>query len=222
MKEQKLFLYIVLVLLPFSAIAKTTKYFGIGKTRATLRTEKGKSEWGRFVGLGVEYSRPSFLLLAIEAAYTTKTVILENKSWPSNFGVDHSGKHIGDVPIDGSYFEIATKGGYHFQIFGKLASVKLFVGPAISTRIRYLSSFRANIHLDYDPEKGPYEFDYLRCESEGVSGTSIDSIFGVDISYKAIGVEIRYARSLTERKCLRGLTINDKLDSLYILLRYAF
>ena len=223
MKKQKLFLYIVIILFPLSISAKTIKYSGVGVTRATLRTEDGKSEWGRFVGLGVEYSRPSFMLLAIEAAYATKKITLENRTWQWYAELYHSGMSIGDITYDGSFLELAAKIGYHFPIVGTQTAIKLFVGPVVSLHYDFKSSFNRVEHFDYDPEIGPYKFDYLRCESEGIlPNLSIDGIAGAIFSYKAFAVEVRYSKSSKERKCLSGLTIHGKLDSFYMLLRYSF
>ena len=224
MKKQKLFLYIVLVLLPFSAIAKTTKYFGIGTTSATLRTEQCKSEWGKFIALGLEYFEPSApLLVGIEATYTTKKITLENRSSPSDAELYHSGMDIGDITYDGSFFEVAAKIGYHFPSVGNQTAIKLFVGPVISLHYDFKSSFHNLEHLDYNPEIGPYKFDYLRCESEGIlPNLSIDGIVGATFAYKAFGVEFRYSRSSRERKCLSGLTIQGELDAFYIFLRYNY
>ena len=196
---------------------------GIGTTSATLRTEKTKSEWGRFVGLGVEYSRPSFVLLGIEAAYATKKITLENRSWPSDAELHHSGMDIGDITYDGSFLELGAKIGYNIPINGTHTTIKLFVGPVISLHYDFRSSFNEHAHLWYNPEIGPYKFDYLRCESEGIlPNISIDGIAGAIFSYKAFAVEVCYNRSSKERKCLSGLTIHGKLDSFYMLLRYSF
>ncbi len=223
MKKQKLLIYLTIALIPLSTNAKTVKYISIGATRAILRAEKCKSEWGRFVGVGVEYSRPSFLLLAIEAAYATKKVTLENRSWPSDGELYHSGMSIGDITYDGSFFELAAKIGYHIPIVAKQTAIKLFVGPLVSLHYDSKSSFKKIAHLWYDPEIGPYKFDYLRCESEGLlPNLSVDGIMGIIFSHKAFAVEVRYDRSSMERKCLSGLTIHGELDSFCMLLRYSF
>ena len=223
MKKTCLYILSFFILFPLSTNAKTIKYFGVGTTSAALRSEGGKSEWGKFIGFGLEYSKPSSLLLGIEAAYTTKKVILENKTWPSSWDPYNSGMSIGDIPFDGSFYELTAKIGYHIPIADTKAAIKLFTGSSLSVQSRYLSFFRASEGLDYDPEQGQYEFDYLRCESEGtVSNILINGIIGMIISYKVFGVEVRYARSFTERSCIRGLTISDKLDTFYISLRYGF
>ena len=223
MKKTCLYILSFFILFPLSTNAKTIKYFGVGTTSAALRSEGGKSEWGKFIGFGLEYSKPSSLLLGIEAAYTTKKVILENKTWTSSWDPYNSGMSIGDIPIDGSFYELTAKIGYHIPIADIKAAIKLFTGSALSLQSRYLSFFRASTALDYDPEHGQYEFDYLRCESDGtVPSMSIDGIMGLIISYKMVGVEVRYAKSYTERTCTRGLTINGKLDTFYISLRYGF
>jgi len=223
MKKICLFILVIYIFFPISTSAKSTKYIGIGVTRATLRSEGGKSEWGKFIGFGLEYSRPSSLLFAIEAAYTTKKITLENKSWQSDSELHHSGKSIGDITYDGSFLELATKIGYHIPRLHSHINIKLFVGPTLSLHYRYVSHVKERKHLWYDEEEGPYEFDYIRCEDEGlIPNISIDGIIGAIISYKTIGVEVHYARSSKERTCISGLTINGKLDSFYILLRYSF
>lgn len=171
----------------------------------------------------MEYSASSSLLFAIEANYAIKKVTLENKSWQRDSELHHSGIAIGDIPIDGSFFELVAKIGCHIPLIDDQASIKFVAGPAISLQRRYLSRVRASTQYDYDPEHGPYEFDFLGCESEGtIPNLSIDGIMGVIISYKDFGIEARYARSFSERTCIRGLTINGKLDTFCILLRYSF
>lgn len=211
------------IFFPLLANAEITKYIGIGTTRSTLRSEGGKSDWGSYVGLGVEYSKPYSILLAVEANYATKKVTLQNKSWPSESDFLYSGMRIGDIPLDGSYLEVAAKIGYRIELVRNMFSIKMFIGRTISQQLKYIHDWRAKEHLDYDPEKGPYTFDYLRRQwADGGPYLCYDYIIGAVLSYKVIGVEFRYARSLTEREEMRSLTINDKLDSFYILVRYGF
>lgn len=221
MKAKNPIVLLFLLIIPITTEAKFSKYVGVGLTRATLRTEGGKSEWGKFFGLGLEYTAPFSLLLAVEASYATKKVTLENKSWPSDSEIRVSNKSIGNIPIHNSYYELATKIGYSIPAYRNLFFLKIYAGPVISMPFRYLNSFRPITHVWYEDE-GPFEFDYLRDESETLPDILIDYIIGGTVSYKAIGIELRYARSSTERKCMRGLTINDKLDSFYAVLRYSF
>ncbi|GBE26994.1 hypothetical protein BMS3Bbin03_00914 [bacterium BMS3Bbin03] len=83
MKRIAFIFLIILPLFPVSTEAGFSKYVGVGLTRATLRAEGGKSEWGKFIGLGLEYSGPFSLFFATEASYATKKVTLENKTWPT-------------------------------------------------------------------------------------------------------------------------------------------
>jgi hypothetical protein len=213
----------LMILLPMFANAEIVKYISAGTTRATLRSEGGKSDWGSYIGLGAEYSKPYSILLGFEAAYATKKVTLQNKSWPSDYDVLYSGMSIGDIPIDGSYLELAAKIGCRISFADNHMSIRVFVGSAISAQLTCPRRVREKTHLWYDPDKGPYTFDYLRREwADGGPYLCYDSIIGAVFSYKVIGVEFRYARSRTEREEMRGLNINDKLDSFYILLRYGF
>jgi len=223
MNKKYLFILIILMLYPLSTHAKFVKYISIGTTRATLRSEGGKSDWGQFVGLGLEYSPSSSLLFVIETAYATKKVTLENKSWPSSWYPPFSNVSIGDVPIDGSYFELCAKVGYSIPLINNQATIKLYIGPAFSVQLRYIGDFRLHTEFQLDPDEiGKYKFDYLRIDSEGSTNTSINPIIGAIISYKALGLEARYARSYTKRNYMLDLSINDKLDCFYFLLHYAF
>jgi hypothetical protein len=223
MKKQYLFLVVIIFLIPLVAKAKINKYVNVGMTFSTLRTQGGKSEWGKFLGFGIEYYKPSSLLFALDAAYATKKVTLENKSWPSGFDLLDSDALIGNVDIHGSFLEFSAKIGYNFSIVGNQVSLTLFTGPAFSTQLKYIGDLRADRTIFLDPdERGKYKFDYLRDESEKLPESSMDYIIGTTASYKKLGVEIRFARALTRRKGLWALSINDKIDCFYILLRYAF
>ena len=223
MKKTCLYILSFFILFPLSTNAKTIKYFGVGTTSAALRSEGGKSEWGKFIGFGLEYSKPSSLLLGIEAAYTTKKVTLKNKSWPSSLYPPFSSVSIGDVPIDGSYIELFAKVGYHIPLVDNKVVIKLFVGPSVSKQLRYIGDFRLLTEIYLNPEEvGEYKFDYMRVDSEGASNTSINSIIGAVVSYKSLGLEVRYERSYEKRDYMLDFSIKDKLDCFYILLRYGF
>jgi hypothetical protein len=221
---EKIAVIYMTILFPLLANADITKYIGVGTTRAALRSEGGKSDWGSYVGLGVEYSKPYSILLAVEANYATKKVTLQNKSWPSESYMIESGKSIGDIPIDGSYLELAAKIGCRISFANNHMSIKVFVGSAISNQLKYLRRVREKTHLWYDPEKGPYTFDYLPFiySERGPYFFIYDSIIGAVFSYKDFGVEFHYARSLTELEGIHSFNINDKLDSIYIVARYSF
>lgn len=221
MKVKNPILLVFLLIIPLTTEAKFSRYVGVGLTRATLRNEGGKSEWGNFYGLGLEYTSPFSLYMSADAAYVTKKVILENKSWPGSSELYHSSMHTGNIPIDPSFFELSAKIGYQISLVNNKLSFTPLLGSVFSLQTRYLSGFRWTERYDYDPEQGPYEFDYLRDEG-GEILPEILIIAGGIVSYKAIGIELRYARSLSERKGMRGLTINDKLDSFYAVLRYSF
>jgi len=222
LNKKYLLIMAFLILFSHSSNANIGKYIGVGATRATLRTEGGKSDWGEYIGIGLEYSRPFSLFFAIEAAYVTKKVTLENKTWQSDSDLYHSGMSIGDISYNGSFVELATKIGYNIPMIHNQASCKLFAGPAISVQYQYTSRVCEKYHLWYDTEKGPYKYDYLRCEEDSSIPNILVGIIGVNVSYKAFGVEIHYIRACTNRKCFCGLIIEDELDSLYIFLRYSF
>lgn len=223
MKKISLFFLIILFLLPLSVDAKISKYVGVGVTRASLRTEGGKSEWGKFVGLGLEYSSDYSVLVAIEAAYATKEATLENKTWPGSSFLPVSYVSVGDIPIDGSYLEISATIGYRLPIFCNRAYVKLFAGPTLSRQLKYLGKIRIHSGIYLNPDEiDKYKFDYLRAESEGAVNTSINSMVGGAISYKALRLEARYSRSYTKRNYMLGLRINDEIESFSILLGYTF
>ena len=222
-KTQKLFFLAVLMLLPLSTQAKFSKYIGVGTTRATLRSEDGKSGWGEYVGLGLEYSRPSSLLLAIEAAYATKKVTLENKSWPNSWEPPFSIGSVGDILVDGAYFDLAILLGYNFPKMCLNTSTKIFTGPVLSDQIKQLGKIHLNNEIVLEPDEiANYKFDYKRAETEGVTNFSIGAMIGLTISYKSVGIEARYVRSFTKRNYRMGLAINDELDCFYAIFRYAF
>lgn len=223
MKKIWFSILVILVLSPAAANAKTSKYITIGTTRATLRYEGGKSEWGKYVGFGLEYSNPYSLILGIEAAYATKKVTLENKSWPTDFFPEFSDVFIGNIDIHGSFLELAMKIGYYIPIIGDKISIKIYTGPTVSTQLKYTGSIRADSTIFLDPDEyGHYKFDYIRDESERLPESSFNYVIGVTISYKSLGAEVRIARAIRERKGLWALNINDKIDCFHILLNYAF
>jgi hypothetical protein len=223
MNKLNLLILVNFLLLQINANAETNKYITLGTNLSTLRSQGGKSEWGKFIGFGLKYSKQTSLFLAFEGAYATKKFTLENISWQSDSELYNSGKNIGDITSYGSFFELTTKVGYHLPKIHKQVSIELFLGPTISFHYRYTGKAKVHEHLWYDDEKGPHEFYYIHCENEGlVPNISIDGTVGAFISYKAFGIEIRYARSSEERTCIGGLTINGKWDSFYILLQYCF
>jgi hypothetical protein len=222
MKVKISIVLLFLLAIPLTTEANFSRYVGVGLTRATLRNEGGKSEWGKFFGLGLEYTAPFSLYIATEAAYATEKATLENKSWPSDSEIHNSGKSIGNIPIHGSFLELAMKIGYNFQVFENQFTFKLYAGPIMGLQLHYLGSFKETIHLWYDPEKGPYEFDYQRHDSEGDPRWMINAVTGVILSYKAFGIEASYTRALVKRNYMICLSLNEELDSLHFILRYTF
>ncbi len=209
--------------LSLTAEAKIYKTIGAGVTRATLRAEGGKSEWGEFWGVGLEYSKPSFLFLGLEGAYLTKKISLGEKSWPTSYFITDADVNIGDVDIHGSFFDLAAKIGYSLPVFSGKIFLKPFVGCALSTQIEYIGNLREKKNIFLDPEeRGHYPFDYLRGEERALPETSTDVLVGVIVSYRFIQTELRAARSLSERVGLWGLNINDKIDCFYVLVHYCF
>jgi hypothetical protein len=222
MKKRCLISFVMILLIPLFANAESNGYANLGVNFSSLRKQGGKCGLGNSIGLGIEFVKPSAPYFAIEASYVTKKVTLQNKTWPSNMEPEWSDIRIGDIPLERSYFEFNLKLGYSFSLFRNKAAIELFSGPLLSFPFKYSSRFIADstIFLDLD-ERGKYEFDFLRCDSEGAD-KFINWFMGITVAYKSFGIEFRYVRALSPQECIRGLTINDALDSFYFLLRYSF
>ncbi|MBC6951767.1 hypothetical protein DWB58_27930 [candidate division KSB1 bacterium] len=223
MKKLILCLFMSTLLTPLSLFAQPSNYFKLGANYSYLRTDGGKSRPGLTLGVGKDfYPIRSFDgFLGFELGYITKKMKLENKTWPTNMQPEWSDVEVGDVPLNRSYLEFHTKLGYRFSLFHNKAAIGLFVGPLLSFPIKYSSRFLSDstIFLDSD-ERGKYEFDYLRCESQGAD-KHLHWFMGIAVIYKNLGTEMCYDRA-SRQNCIRGLTINDALDSFHVMLFYTF
>ncbi|MCA9732717.1 hypothetical protein KC799_11350 [candidate division KSB1 bacterium] len=223
MKKLMVGLFVTILLTPFFVSAQPSKYVKLGVNYSSFRTEGGKSGPGLTLGLGKDIYpiRPFNGFWGFDVSYVTKKMKLENKTWPTGWNPDDSDVRIGDIPLDRSYLEIQTKLGYNISISHIETNVHLFAGPSLSFPIKYLSRFLADSTIFLEPdERGKYEFDYLRCESEGADKI-LRWFMGVAVMYRDLGIEIRYDRALRQ-KCIRGLTVNDAQDSIHAKLFYAF
>ncbi|MDZ7304879.1 MAG: hypothetical protein ONB44_22350 [candidate division KSB1 bacterium] len=211
------------LLTPLSLSAQPSNYLKLGVNYSSFRTEGGKSKPGLTFGFGKDFHpiRSFSGFFGFNLYYVTKKLKLENKTWPGGLDPGHSNAQVGDIPLDRSYLEFHTKLGYSFSLSHNKAAIGLFAGPLLSFPIKYLSRFLADSTIFLDPDdRGKYEFDYLRCESEGADKI-LHWFMGIAAIYKSFGIEIRYDRA-SRQKCIRGLTINDSLDSFHVMLLYAF
>ncbi len=223
MKKLLASLLIGAFLFPLSLFAQPSNYLKLGSNYSFLRKEGGKSEPGLTLGVGKDFYpiRSINGFLGLNLGYVTKRLKLENKTWPEGLDPEHSNARVGDIPLDRSYLEFHPKLGYSFPLSRNKASIGLFAGPSLSFPIKYLSRFLADSTIFLDPdERDKYEFDYLRCESEGADKI-LHWFMGGAVVYKSIGIEIRYDRA-SRQNCIRGLTINDALDSFHVMLLYVF
>ncbi len=225
MKKFLASLLIGVFLFPLSLFAQpsNSNYLKLGSNYSFLRKEGGKSEPGLTLGVGKDfYPIRSFNgFLGLNLGYVTKRLKLENKTWPTDIDPKFSDVRVGDIPLHRSYVEIHTKFGYGFPLSKTKVAIKLFAGPSLSFPIKYLSHFLADSTIFLNPnEREKYEFDYLRCESEGADKI-LHWFLGVAAVYKNIGIEIRYDRA-SRQNCIRGLTINDAQDSFHVMLLYVF
>lgn len=216
-------LFISAFLFPPLLFAQPSTYLKLGVNYSYLRTEEGKNEPGLTVGLGKDfYPIRSFNgFFGLSSSYVIKKLKLEDKTWPTNMQPEWSDVEVGNVPLDRSYLEFHTKLGYRFSLLYNKATIGLFAGPLLSFPIKYSSRFLSDSTIFLDPdERGKYEFDYLRCESEGADKI-LHWFMGITVTYKSFGIETRYDRA-SRQKCIRGLTINDALDSFHVMLLYVF
>jgi hypothetical protein len=216
-------LFIGVFLFPPLLVAQPSKYVKLGVNYSSLRTEGGKSEPGLTLGVGKDfYPIRSFNgFLGFNLSYATKKLKLENKTWPTGLDPKNSNVSVGDVVLDRSYLEFYTRLGYSISLSHKKATIELFAGPLLSFPIKYLSRSLSDSTIFLNPdERGKYEFDYLLCESEGADKI-LHWFMGVAVVYKSFGVEIRYDRA-SRQNCIRGLTIDDALDSFHVMVLYAF
>lgn len=217
-------LFIGAFLFPPLLLAQPSNYLKLGINYSSLRTEGGKSGPGLTLGVGKDfYPIRSFNgFFGLNLSYVTKKLKLENKTWPTNMQLEWSDVEVGDIPLDRSYLELHTKLGYSFPLSHNKAAIELFAGPLLSFPIKYSSRFLSDSTIFLEPdERGKYEFDYLRCESEGAD-EFLYWFMGIAVVYKSFGIEIRYDRAASSQECIRGLTINDALDSFHVLFLYAF
>ncbi len=218
-----MYFFAATLLASHSLFAQPTKYLKLGVNYSFFRTEGGKSEPGLTFGFGKDfYPIRSFSgFFGFHLGYVTKRLKLENKTWPGGLDPEYSNVRVGDIPLDRSYLEFQTKLGYIISLSHKKTTVQLSAGPLLSFPLKYLSRFLADSTIFLDPdEQGKYEFDYLRCESEGADKI-LRWFMGIAVLYRSFGIEIRYD-SASRQKCIRGLTINDALDSFHVMLLYAF
>ena len=220
--QKTILVILAIVILPISLEAKSPTYFKFGANLSYLRHTEGKNK----PGICLEIDKYFFPIRAFNGfvgvglGYTIKRLKLENKTWPSGMEPEWSDVSIGDIPLDRSYFDFAAKVGCSFSLFRNKALVELFSGASLSFPIKYLSYFAdSTIFLSPD-ERGKYKFDYLRCESEGAD-KYVNWILGIALIYKDFGIEMRYDRAASAQECIRGLNINDALDSFRLLLRYC-
>lgn len=223
MKKFFALLFVGAFLCPLLLFAQPSNYLKLGLNYSSLRTEGGKSEPGLTLGVGKDFCpiRSFNGFLGFNISYATKKLKLENKTWPTDIDPKFSDVRVGDIPLHRSYVEIHPKFGYGFLLSKTKVAMKLFAGPSLSFPIKYLSRFLADSTIFLSPdERGKYEFDYLRCESEGADKI-LHWFMGIAVVYKSLGVEIRYDRA-SRQNCIRGLTINDALDSFHVMVLYAF
>lgn len=223
MKKFFALLFIGAFLCPLLLFAQPSNYLKLGLNYSSLRTEGGKSEPGLTLGVGKNfYPIRSFNgFLGLNLGYVTKRLKLENKTWPTGLNPNDSNVSVGDVLLDRSYLEFFAEVGYSFSLPYKKTRIDIFTGPMFSFPIKYLSRSLSDSTIFLDPdERGKYEFDYLLCESEGADKI-LHWFMGVAVGYKSIGIEIRYDRA-SRQNCIRGLTIDDALDSFHVMVLYAF
>ena len=224
MKRLIMYFFATTLLASHSLFAQPTKYLKLGVNYSFFRTEGGKSEPGLAFGVDKDfYPIRSFNgFFGFELGYAIKKFKLQNKTWPTDFyQPELSDVMIGDIPLDRSYIEFHTKIGYNFPGFRNKVAITLFGGPFFSFPIKYLQRFVADTTIELSPdEKGKYKFDYLRCESDGVDRI-LNWFVGIAVFYKSIGIDICYNRG-SRTGCIRGLTIDDALDSFSAMFLYVF
>lgn len=216
-------LFIGAFLFPHLLFAQPSNYLKAGINYSSFRTEGGKSEPGLILGVGKDfYPIPSFDgFFSFELGYITRKLRLENKTWPTGLDPKNSNVSVGDIPLDRSYLEFHTKLGYSFSLSHNRSFIGLFAGPSLSFPIRYLSRSLSDSTIFLNPdERGKYEFDYLLCESEGADKI-LRWFMGIAVIHRSFGIEIRYDRA-SRQNCIRGLTIDDALDSFHVMALYAF
>lgn len=223
MKKLIICLFVSTLFTPLSLFAQPSNYFKLGANYSYLRTEGGNSRPGLTLGVGKGFypSRSFDGFLGFEVDYSIKKLKLKNKTWPGGLDPEHSNARLGDIPLDRSYLEFHLRLGYSFSLSQNKATIGLFAGPLLSFPLKYSSRFLADSTVFLEPEEqGKYQFDYVRCDSEGADEI-LHWFMGAAVVYKSYGIEIQYARG-SRQNCIRGLTINDALDSFHIKLFYAF
>ena len=222
MKKIIFFILVILIIASNSLYANKTNYICFGVTNAKLQFEDGRSKFGKFIGLGIENKIYKPVYFGIEAAYTSKKITLENKTWPNSIEVIYADVEIADIDIMYTFLEFTLKIGYRYPVLRNSCSVKFFLGPSYSAKMKYIGHTKDHertIILDQE-EKGKYKFDYYRVDLSSVS--SLNYIIGSAFSYKLIDIEFRYEKGLTKTPGIWGLNIQDKIDCLYMLFRMNF
>lgn len=224
MKNHYKILFVILFISQSFSFAKTVKYVGYGITKTNLRniTEE-KSERGRWIGIGLQYFEPAAPFFCLEIESVTKKFFLEDISWPADYDVNTSTMGISDIYYQSTFIDLALKIGYAIPIYRERSFMKLFIGPVLSMQYKTSTVSKKERFIWYNEETGPFKFDYMRCDMDGmIPNFSVDILIGALFSYGPFEVELRYVRSETQRKCLTGLKIHDNIDSIYFIFHFGF
>lgn len=218
--------FIFFLLIPVWAESRSIKILSYGITRATFRETEGEiSHLGTYYGLGLEYSKPKSILFGLDLGIASKKIILKNKTWPNSYYQDQvTAAIVGDIDASSLFWELSLKFGYILPILNEDFSISFFLGPILSSRFKYTGSVTSNASFYLTPEeRGIFTFDYGLGDADGtIPDLCLDMSCGFDLRYKRASFETRYARARHERKYIGDLSLHDKFDTLYLIVRFGF
>lgn len=224
MKKFLASLLISAFLFPLALFAQPSKYVKLGVNYSSFRTEGGKSKPGLTFGVGkncypIQNFRGSW---GIEVGYTKEKILLEHKTWPTNFFPPYSGVVNGGFEVSLSYLDLSMYLGY-FLNAQKAVNFEVFVGPSLSlpvgnstkgtdSEIIYLapdeiSRFDFDFY-HYDADPGPALLPFM----ERGMNLNTSMIVGTKLHWKHVHLSLSYSRAISKTEGIISLTLFDKID----------
>lgn len=234
MKELSLLMILLLLFTNTAYSMSRSYYLLVGNGRSWFRHEgKTQSNGMAFgAGIGWEANNSSRFgsFINVEAFYVKKQGVAENKIWRAGL-ISNDDYKIGDINMSIGFLELPLKFGY-FANISKRGSLGLFYGTSLSVPIVNNTRTEIKDYIYYDPEKIGPKVDYERDEKDrdssspiydffldNLCNTSINGNFGALISWTWLSFEMGYSHAFSDTKNFINLTIRDKVDTFYMVMR---
>ncbi len=219
MKKQ-LLLTIFMALLACKALAQDGYTIKVGGNYASFRALESDLDLGFALGIGHEWKISKRMCLALELMYTAKKTVIRNKTvayeiyWFSGDALD--------IYSDIRYLKIPLMWKYCLPI-GKNLLIELYAGASLDLAIKDRSKAK-RLYTIYTPQRD-FKYDYTFARDAdplwlGSSGINVNG--GMAIGWSVFTVELRYSRALHDVDVISGIAMNEKLDSLQLLIGLKF